>query len=475
MNCPNCGNPVSLRKRTCETCGYDLSTLRYLKRLSNAYYNLGLEKARVRDLSGAIVMLNRSLDAYKKNIDARNLLGLCYYETGEIVSALSAWVISKSYNPSKDNLADYYINTMQVNPNRLEACNQAIRKYNIALDSAKSGSDDLAIIQLKKVVELNPKFVKALLLLGLLYIKSGDNRRAMRYLKAVTAIDVANTTALRYIAEIEASSSVSQGESGRLNEAELEKSEKGKGISPAGSYREDKPNRLAFINLIVGVIIGVLVVYYLIVPTARQNALNEYKSNQVDYSGELASKSAKISQLEKQLSSLEKTAAEQKTRLDEYAEKEAETVVEEISYDSLFAGFKAYFDFEEIDDYSDDELIEAAIKLKDADTTGITDENALSLLADIRTKMYKKAAKTTYKKGKSAFEKNDYEEAIRLLSGAVEFDPESDSAIYYLGKSYQAAGDYDNAAYYYKHMLEVCPNSALKQYIPQRLNEIGRE
>ena len=29
------------------------------------------------------------------NIDARNLLGLVYFETGEVVEALTEWVISK--------------------------------------------------------------------------------------------------------------------------------------------------------------------------------------------------------------------------------------------------------------------------------------------------------------------------------------------------------------------------------------------
>ena len=60
-----------------------------------AYYNLGLEQAGVRNLSGAIVSLKNSLKFNKYNIDARNLLGLIYCETGEVVDALSEWVISR--------------------------------------------------------------------------------------------------------------------------------------------------------------------------------------------------------------------------------------------------------------------------------------------------------------------------------------------------------------------------------------------
>lgn len=476
MNCPNCGNPVSVRRRNCETCGYDLIALRYLRRKSNEYYNLGLERARVRDLSGAVVMLKRSLDAYKENIEARNLLGLVYFEMGEIVAALSAWVISRSF-PSRENLAEYYINLIQDNPTKLEAYNQAIRKYNIALESAKAGSDDLAIIQLKKVVELNPKFIKALQLLALLYMKNGDYKRAMKHLQTARSIDVANTTTLKYIAEIEKSVISEQGEAGKSKNTEPGTTAQTeiKDIAPKSSYHEDKPNRMAFINLLIGVVIGIAVVYYLIVPTVKQNAREEYKNEQVDYSGELASKTARIAQLEKQVTSLETTVSEQRDRIDLLEVETVPVEVAEISYDSIFAALRAYSDFEELDDYSDDQLIETALALANADTTGIEDENALVLLENCRTEIYKKAARTTYKRGKSAYDHEDYEEAVRLLSGAVKFDPTADSTMYYLGKAYQASEDFENAAYYYRLMLEVCPNSTLKQYIPQRLGEMGME
>ena len=48
--------------------------------------------------------------------------------------------------------------------------NQTIKKYNSALYSAQHGDGDMAIIQLKKVVSLNPKFVRAHQLLALLYM-----------------------------------------------------------------------------------------------------------------------------------------------------------------------------------------------------------------------------------------------------------------------------------------------------------------
>ena len=92
----------------CTGCGADVTLQKRIIRISNLLYNEGLEKATVRDLSGAIVCLKRSLKFNKENIAARNLLGLVYFETGEVVAALSEWVISKNMNVP-DNAADLYI------------------------------------------------------------------------------------------------------------------------------------------------------------------------------------------------------------------------------------------------------------------------------------------------------------------------------------------------------------------------------
>lgn len=95
------------------------------------------------------LLFEKSLEFNKKNTNARNLLGLIYYEMGETVAALSEWVLSK-YLQADDNAADYYINTIQKNQTALDATNQTIKKYNSALAAAQAGNDDLAIIQLKK-------------------------------------------------------------------------------------------------------------------------------------------------------------------------------------------------------------------------------------------------------------------------------------------------------------------------------------
>ena len=60
---------------------------------------------------------------------------------------------------------------LQSNATRLDAINQTIKKYNQALVYCHQDSRDLAIIQLKKVLSLNPKLVSGHQLLALLYIQ----------------------------------------------------------------------------------------------------------------------------------------------------------------------------------------------------------------------------------------------------------------------------------------------------------------
>lgn len=147
-----------------------MSQVEYTKKFlyqSNQWYNDGLKKANIRDLSGAISSLKKSLQYNRDNVPARNLLGLVYYGRGEVAEALVEWIISKNIK-SHGNIATYYIKRVQESPSELEAINQAIKKYNQCLVYCEQGGEDLAVIQLRKVVAAHPTFVKAYQLLALL-------------------------------------------------------------------------------------------------------------------------------------------------------------------------------------------------------------------------------------------------------------------------------------------------------------------
>ena len=101
MRCYKCGATLTASDR-CPQCKADVSVYKRAAKASNAYYNLGLAKAKVRDLTGAAESLKTSVMIHKNNIEARNLLGLVYCEMGEVVEALSQWVISKNLQPDNN-------------------------------------------------------------------------------------------------------------------------------------------------------------------------------------------------------------------------------------------------------------------------------------------------------------------------------------------------------------------------------------
>ena len=168
---------------------------------SNYWYNDGLKKAQIRDMSGAVVSLRRSLQYNRGNIAARNLLGLVYYGRGEVAEGLVEWIISKNLKPH-DNIANYFINKVQNSASRLETINQAVKKYNQCLAYCAQNGEDLAVIQLKKVILDHPSFLKAYQLLALLYLHTEQYAKARQILKTARKLDTTNEMTLRYIHEL---------------------------------------------------------------------------------------------------------------------------------------------------------------------------------------------------------------------------------------------------------------------------------
>ena len=284
----------------CPNCGYNVLIQKKVDYLSKIFYNQGLEKASIRDLSGAIACLKQSLMYDKRNIRARNLLGLVYFETGEVVSALSEWVISKNLQPTR-NLASEYINKLQANPNKLAAINETIKKYNHALMLCREGHEDMAAIQLRKILTQNSKLIKGYHLLALIQMKNGEWNKARRILKKAARIDKTNTTTLRFLREVDEQTGVT---------TRLEKKKKGlfrsgtkenldtdilgsERVAQPTVYREHSKVSVFFI-LMAGIAAGAVAFWLLAVPAIRQGIYQEANQQIVQYSESLASQGAEL-------------------------------------------------------------------------------------------------------------------------------------------------------------------------------------
>lgn len=159
MKCPNCGYQIS-NGCVCLNCGVDVYIYHKTKTASIRLYNKGLQQAKSGDLYGATLSLEQSVLFDKNNYVARNLLGLVYCEKGQIADALKHWIVSASIH-KENNPAERYMTILQKNGRTMEKNNDAVRFYNQALDYLRQGSEDLAVIQLKRALDYNKNFVKA--------------------------------------------------------------------------------------------------------------------------------------------------------------------------------------------------------------------------------------------------------------------------------------------------------------------------
>ena len=439
MKCFNCGADLK-DSEYCSQCGADVKLYSRMLKLSNAYYNEGLEKAKVRDLSGAVLALRESLKINKKNTNARNLLGLVYYEMGMAVEALTQWIISRSFQSSK-NIADEYIESIQNNPARLDTVNTSLRKYNQALVYCQQGSYDLAIIQLKKVLSVNGKLLDAHLLLALLYMKVENYARARNEIKKVLAVDCNNTQALRYLKELNQETDKDQPKEEEKNKDYITYTRDNETIiQPVGV--KDNSGFHAILNVVIGLVIGVAVMGLLIMPALQSKKSGELNKAVAEYSDQVDAKSATLDSLKQENESLKQQAEEATKAASDAADKVS-------SYEELL---KAYASYSAGDSA-------AALQELEAINQDTLSDDAKTLYSSVFSEVGVTAVKDLYKTGYDAYQKGDYATAIEDLGKCYELDNTQGDALYFLARSYHKSGDTENAKTYYQKVVDEFPNT----------------
>lgn len=269
---------------------------------SNYWYNDGLKRANIRDLSGAILSLRRSLQYNNANVAARNLLGLVYYGRGEVVEALVEWILSKNFQ-SKDNIANYFIKKVQEVPGELEQVNQAVKKYNQSIKYARQGGDDIAIMQLKKAVAAHPGYVKARQLLALLYLKNEQYSMARQEIRAAHRLDTTDPVTLRYMHEL---NQIRKSRTARIKDKKKEdfvSYNLGNEtiIQPASGNFKENLGLHTVLNILIGLAVGVAVMWFLILPAVSNSRQKTVNKQTASFSDQIATQDAQISALKKEL------------------------------------------------------------------------------------------------------------------------------------------------------------------------------
>lgn len=422
---------------------------------SNRLYNDGLSKALVRDISGAIECLKKSLELNKRNTNARNLLGLCYYEIGEITAALAEWTISRHYNPDRENLAYRYLTTIQSNSARLEVISKTLENYDQALMYSYQGSYDLAIIQLKKLLSANENLLDGYALLGLLYYETEEFEKARRTFLRALKIDRNNTKLLRYLQEtddvlreIDAQSQDGKKKVQRPGvDAMTYESGMDTIIQPV--YEKEKIGFSSIVNILIGIVVGVLICYFLILPARIDKITEEFDGKYIEISEQLADEQALHNQETSALTNI--TAERDKLKSD--------------LSDALGTSGKLR---------PEDYIIQAANKyVTNSDSQevmaildNVSEEDLNSKSADFKAlyqvlmgetgpkviEAYKEAART-------AMKGNDYDEAISQYEKAYALDPTDSDVLMNLAHAYRQNDNIEKANELYNKVITDFPET----------------
>ena len=458
MQCPYCNGKLTAGDN-CEKCGNNVKPFKKLYKISNRCYNEGLEKAKVRDLSGAVVSLQNSLKINKRNTDARNLLGLIYSEMGEIVDALSEWVISNHLQP-ENNLATGYLSYFQNNPTRLDAAEQVVKKYNTSLKLAKAGSYDLAVIQLKKLISLNSKHIKGLQLLGLLNIKSGNLPQAKKYLKMMLKVDAMNPAAMLYLKEI-------QGKDAGEDKTEDVDADRlvlnaRESFAPTSADRENKHGILPWINLLLGIVLGMAFFMVAIVPGIRAKSVENKKAEIVSLNETLAKTNAEFDSMTSENAELKKKVETLETKNKQLSETVKKP--ENNEYGAL-AEAAAYYTMED--------NAKAAEALLKVDKATLKDKNLLNLYNQLSAKVFEEQSAKLFQEGYNTYNRGKYEDALKIFETSLKMNTANVDSVYFTGRCYDRLSDKEKAVEWYNKVINEFGNTQRAVEAKRRLRALG--
>lgn len=360
------------------------------------------------------------------------------------------WILSKNFQ-AHENIANYYIKKLQENPTELEKVNQAIRKFNQSLSYCYQDGEDLAIIQLKKVVADHPTFLKAYQLLSLLYLHTQQYGKARHTLKEAHRLDTTNDITLRYMHEMNEL---------RRNRALRQADKEGKKekpqtvtynignetiIQPASAGVKENAGLMTIVNIVIGLVVGVAVMWFLIMPAVNSSTAERTNRQVKEFSSQIAEQEAQISALQTEL--------EQYRANSEATETAQQTAAStQDSYEIVLNMYDHY----QAEDMSDAAMVEELLKVNPDSLGAVGREQFDTMTEDI----YGRYCETLYYTAQQNFEVANYADAIANLNTVMQMNAGYDDgqAMWLLAQSYSASGDTKNANTWTERVQTEYPN-----------------
>ncbi len=420
-----------------------------LVKISKVFYNRGLERARLSDLSGAAEYLKKALIFDKYCTDARNLLGLIFYEMGETADALVQWVISMNLSP-EDNIADEYLDEIQRKAGAVSEASSVVKRFNQALEIAQKGGEDFAIVELSDITKRKPNYVKAQLLLAMLYMQEGEHIKAGRALIQILDIDKNHPQATFLMEEVKRATGKAEVERARLENAYMHR-ELSDDVVIIPKTRTQLNLDKVVLYITGGIITGLLSFYILILPSVRKvynNALNEAI---VANAKELSDINASNSELTESYEKLSLEYSDVKQKLDAYEKQNLE-------FTSTYEKLNSIISY-----YSEGKYDEAANAYLSVDRASITNEPLLSQLKEVDRVMLNDCFKAVTELGTDNWNGGNKEGAEGYYKLALNIKPDDPEVMFLLARLLQSEDRISEANAIFDKIVGEHPDSPYAQ------------
>ena len=440
-----------------------------MTRQSINWYNDALTKARIRDLSGAMTSLERALQYDRTNLPARNLLGLIQYGRGEVTEALSTWMVTRMMHP-RNQLANYFINSVQEQADELQAIGMAIHKYNQGLRYCRDGNVDMAILQLAEAVDIFPGLMRAWQLLALIYLTRRQYAKARKALARARAIDEGDELTLTYWHDLK-----------KVRPRRIARQEETDGSKHSVRYKRgnetiirpleevvDAGTGKIWTNIVIGLIMGAALVFLLIGPFIRSRANKEASQLIAAYTDKIAAQQAQIDALKTELEEYRRNPDLQTTD-------DTKTSVKD-SYENLVKSVEEYANHTN----ADETILNQMLKINKDQLGEIGKEKYEKVANDL----FPKYVEYYFNRAKAEYGEKNYKDAAEYLKSVLkmEDDYSDGEAMLMLANTYMHLEDKKNAKIYYKLVIKNHKDNAIAKAAKSglegkivELSEVGKE
>ena len=233
-------------------------------------------------------------------------------------------------------------------------------------------------------------------------------------------------------------------------------------FAPTSAYRENKHGILPWINLLLGIVLGMAFFMIAIVPGIKAKSIENKKAEIVSLNGTLAKTNAEFDSVTSENAELKKKVETLETKNKQLSETVKKPETNE--YSSLVEA-AAYFAMED--------NAKAATALLKVDKAKLKDKNLLNLYNQLSGKIFEEQSTKLFQEGYNAYNRGKYEEALKTFETSLKMNPANVDSVYFTGRCYDRMADKEKAIEWYNKVVNEFENTQRAVEAKRWLNALG--